>query len=271
MLKMKEKLKIGIGIALIIILLGLIGWGVYSAVKANTEEVVHPVATFEIQDYGAVKLELYPEYAPNTVANFIALINSGFYQNKVIYGKDELCLYMARDTAEDAKGPMLSLIDSEVQADSDDDYEYEINGEFIANQFEQNTLRHEKGVLSLNRSDYSAYGLTEESYNSGSYRFSVMMTENANLNGVYCAFGKVTEGIEVLEKIYNEAEIATKEETEENDHEEDENAIQEFANQAVITNASIETYGIDYGKPVVHEAFDIQSYINNLYSQYISN
>ena len=261
---MKEKWKMGIGAVLIVGLIGLIIGVAVNAIRANSEEIANPVATFEIQDQGAVKIELYPQYAPNTVANFIALINCGFYSNKVVYGKDDLCLYMARDTAEDAKGPKLSLLDENVEADSENDYEYEIKGEFVANKFEQNTLRHEKGVISLNRSDYSAYSLTEEGYNSGNYRFSVMMTENASLNGVYCAFGKVIEGFEVLEKIYGEQEVAPSE------GENQESTIQKFASQPVITNASVETYGVDYGKPKVHEAFDIQAYINDLYSQYIS-
>lgn len=268
---MKEKLKNGIGIVIIIALIVFIGLVIYNVVRANSEKTVNPVATFEVQDYGTIKVELYPEYAPNTVANFIALINDGFYNNKVIFGKDDLCLYMARDTDENAQGPKLSLIDDSVEADSEADYEYEIKGEFVANKFEKNTLRHEKGILSLNRSDYSAYGLTEEGYNSGSYRFSIMMNENSNLNGVYCAFGKVTEGLDILEKIYNEAEIAPHEEEDDgHNHEEEEGAIEEFANQPVITNASVETYGVDYGKPEVHEAFDIQGYINQLYSQYLS-
>ncbi len=265
---MKEKVKMTIQMIIVIILIILIGWLVCNRVIAQTSKVVNPVATFEVQDYGTVKMELYPEYAPNTVANFIALINSGFYNNKVIFGKDDVCLYMARDTAEDAKGPTISLIDDSVEAGSENDYEYEINGEFVANQFPQNTLRHEKGVISLNRSDYSSYGLTEESYNSGSYRFSVMMTENANLNGVYCAFGKITEGMEILEKIYREAEIKP-EETEEGKSDES-GEIQEFASQPVITNAHVETYGVNYAKPEVHKAFDIQGYINELYSQYLT-
>lgn len=264
---MKEKLKMFVGLVIIIVLIAGICWGAYGAVKAKTEAVVNPVATFEIQDYGNVKIELYPEYAPNTVANFIALIRAGFYNNKVIYGKDEICLYMARDTDEEAKGPTMHLLDDSVEADSEEDYEYEINGEFVANNFEQNTLRHEKGILSLNRSDYSAYGLTEEGYNSGNYRFSIMMAESSNLNGVYCAFGKVIEGLDILEKIYNETEIAPAEEGEETE----EDAMKKFANMPVVTNATVETYGVDYKKPEVHEAFDIQSYINALYSQYFTN
>lgn len=261
---MKEKIKFIVWIIIAIALIAIIGLLIYNGVNSITNKLTNPVATFEVQDYGNVKIELYPEYAPNTVSNFIALIESGFYNNKSIFGKDDVALYMARDTSEEAEGPKVSLIDSSVEADSDEDYEYEINGEFVANGFEQNTLRHEKGVISLNRSDYSSYGLTDEGYNSGSYRFSVIMQEGSELNGVYCAFGKVIEGLDILEKIYNEAEIA-QEEDDEHDHE---GEIQEFATMPVITNATVEKYGVEYGKPDVHEAFDIQGYINDLYSQY---
>ena len=171
---------------------------------------------------------------------------------------------MGRDTAEDATGPKISLLDNSVEAGSDADYEYTIKGEFIANEFEQNTLRHEKGVLSLNRADYSSYGLVEEGYNSGCAQFSVMMENNSNLNGVYCAFGKVTEGFEILEKIYNEAGIKPLEEGETAE----EGTIEEFATMPVITNASVEKHGVDYAKPETEKKFDIQAYINELYSQY---
>lgn len=263
---MKEKVKLIIGIIIVVILIGLIGILGYNGIKAKQDKVQNPVATFELQDYGTIKIELYPEYAPNTVTNMIALIEAGYYNNKVIYGKDDVALYMARNAnEEDSKGPMLSLIDNSVEADSENDYEYEINGEFIANDFEQNTLRHEKGTISLNRSDYSSYGLKEEGYNSGKAQFSVIMQDSANLNGVYCAFGKIIEGLDILEKIYNEGQVTEAEEGQE------QGSIQKFANMPIITNATVEKYGIDYGKPEVHEAFDIQSYINDLYSQYYSN
>jgi len=263
---MKEKLKF---IAIIVILIALVavtGVLIYNGVSAMTSKTVNPVATFEIKDYGNVKIELYPEYAPNTVSNIITLIESGYYNDKVIYGKDELCLYMAKDNSEESKGPTISLIDSSIEAGSENDYEYEIDGEFVSNGFEQNTLRYEKGIVSLNRSDYSSYGLVEEGYNSGSAKFSVMMTEASELNGLYCGFGRVIEGLEILEKIYNETEIKQDEE-----EQTQEATMKEFATMPVITNASVEKNGVDFGKPEVHEKFDIQAYINELYSQYYSN
>lgn len=263
---MKEKLKIILLSAIAVVLIVFIGLIVVNYAKASNYNVQNPVATFEIKDYGNVKIELYPEYAPNTVSNFVALINSGYYNEKVVYGKDNGALYMARTVDDSAEGPKVSLIDNSVAEDSEENYVYEINGEFIANGFEKNTLRHEKGVISLNRSDYSSYNLNEEGYNSGSAQFSVIMESSSNLNGLYCGFGKVIEGMDIIEKIYNEAEIATKE-----GEEEDSESIKEFATMPVIANATVDTYGVNYGKPEVHKAFDLQNYLMQLYSSYYSN
>lgn len=270
---MREKVKLIIGIIIMIALLGGIVFVVYKGVLHETQAQTNPVATFELQDKGTIKMELYPEYAPNTVANFIALIQAGYYNNKVLYGKDDICLYMGRDTENEEAAPKVSTIDSSIEADSDDDYEYEINGEFIANGFEKNTLRHEKGVISLNRYDYSSYGLTEESYNSGRAQFSIMMQEASTLNGVYCAFGRVVEGLDILEEMYQNAEMKPQETTAENGETatEEEGAIKQFATTPTITNAMVETYGVNYEKPKVHEAFDIQAYMTEMYSRYYSN
>ena len=260
---MKEKLKLFVLIIITCVLFLGVGLAVYTIIKSQNDEINHPIATFEIQDYGTIKMELYPEYAPNTVTNFIALINAGYYNNKVISGKDDMCLYMARVADEEEKiTPKISLIDSSIEADSDNDYEYGINGEFIANGFEKNTLRHEKGSISLNRSDYAMYGLYEEGYNSGNAQFSVMMNDESNLNGLYCVFGKITEGIEVLENIYENAETVADEESN--------GGIKYFSNKPVVTSATVETNGVDYGMPETHETFDIQEYVNQLYSSYYS-
>lgn len=264
---MKEKFKIILLSIVAVVLVVLIGLVVANYVKATNYDVQNPLATFELKDYGSVKIELYPEYAPNTVSNFIALINAGYYNDKVVYGKDNGAIYMARNAEDNVQAPKVSLIDKEVAEDSEDNYEYEINGEFIANGFEQNTLRHEKGVISLNRSDYSSYGLKEEGYNSGSAQFSVIMQDSSNLNGLYCGFGKIVEGMDIIEKIYNEAEVVDPEEGEESNEED----IKKFSIMPIISNASVETYGIDYGKPEVHKAFNLQNYLMQLYTSYYSN
>lgn len=264
---MSKKVSIILWGILCVVLIGLIGYVGYTYVKASTEDVAYPEVTFEIENYGNVKIELYPEYAPNTVANFIKLVQSGYYDGKVIYGKDGICLYAGRTAEGEAENPTISLIDSSIESGLDADYEYEISGEFIANGFERNTLRHEKGVVSLIRSDYTQQvgSLIEESYNSGNSQIGIMMEDSRNLNGLYAAFGKITEGLDILEKINAESEIEVSE-----DEEETSSGIEVFAQKPVITSATVDIKNVDYGIPVVHEAFDYQAYLYDALSQYYS-
>lgn len=264
-----KKVQICIWVIVIIAVLVLIGGCVYNFVKAKTEESVHPEVTFNIENYGTIKMELYPEYAPNTVANLIKLVESGYYDNKVVYGKDEMCLYVGRNQDGEAENPTVSLIYDDIEEGSDADYEYSIFGEFVANGYDANTLRHEKGIVSLIRNNYGT-SLSEESYNSGNAQLGIMMDDKSNnLNGVYAAFGRITEGIEILENIYNEAEIAVSE-SETTTDEDDESTIKTFATYPVITSATVDTHGIDYGIPEVQEAFDYESYIYEMMSSYYS-
>lgn len=237
-------------------------------VRSKTEETLHPVVTFDIENYGKVKAELYPEYAPNTVANIVALVKSGYYENKIIYGKDPICLYLGRNTAGEVVNPTVSLINPAVAADSEENYEYTIPGEFYVNGYLENTLRHEKGVLSLIRNDYtqSVSGLYNESYNSGNSQIGIMMGNNSsNLNGVYAAFGKITEGLDILEKVYNTLEIAEPEKNE--DGTVQESPIEKFKSAPIIKSATVETNGVDFGIPLYQEAFDYESYMYNMIEQ----
>ena len=252
-------------------------------------------------------MELYPEYAPNTVANFIKLVESGYYNDKVFYGRDDVCIYVGRTADGEVTNPTANFI----TGNAEETYEYTIKGEFVANGFEQNTLRHEKGVISLIRNDYSQYfsELYEESYNSGNAQIGIMMGDKAaNLNGVYAAFGKITEGLEIVEKLYNEAEVvaipeettATTETTDttntttttenttstettntaentvtesaetEDATEDDADGIYEFATYPKIVSASVDTHGVTFESPVIEEAFDYETYINDYMSSYYS-
>ncbi len=274
---MSKKVQFVIWAIILIAVVGLLGGLVYSVVKMNTEGNVHPEVTFEIKDYGNVKMELYPEYAPNTVANFIRLVEKGYYNNKVVYGKDEICLYAGRNSEGEIENPKTSLIFDNVEAGSEYDYDYTIKGEFAGNGFKQNTLMHEKGVVSLIRNDYTQYvqTLSEESYNSGNAQLGIMMGENAsNLNGSYAAFGKIVEGMDVLENIYNNVEMKQAEATEGSEGhvtETEQVDINSFANYPVISNATVDTHGINYNDPQVEEAFDYSSYLYNLMSSYSNN
>ena len=202
---MNKKLQFVLWILVAVVAVALIGIYGVGFVKSKVEGTIHPVVTFEIENHGTVKAELYPEYAPNTVATIVALVKNGFYENKVIYGKDNICLYVGRDTDGNVPLTKVSNLNPTIAAGSDADKNVTVPGEFASNGFEQNTLRHEKGILSLIRNDYtqSVSGLVNESYNSGVSQIGIMMGENtSSLNGVYAAFGKVTEGLDILEKIY---------------------------------------------------------------------
>ena len=112
---MKDKISLIISIIVliaVILLLGIVGYGIYWRL---TDTTIHPEATFEIENYGTVKIELYPEYAPNTVANFIKLIENGYYNGKVIYGKDDMCMYLGRNSSGEIDAPKTSLIFDDIE------------------------------------------------------------------------------------------------------------------------------------------------------------
>ena len=262
---MNKKLQFVLWILVAVVAVVLIGIYGVGFVKSKVEGTIHPVVTFEIENHGTVKAELYPEYAPNTVATIVALVKNGFYENKVIYGKDNICLYVGRDTDGNVPLTKVSNLNPTIAVGSDADKNVTVPGEFASNGFEQNTLRHEKGILSLIRNDYtqSVSGLINESYNSGVSQIGIMMGENtSSLNGVYAAFGKVTEGLDILEKIYTEAKV--KEPEVADDGTVQETAIDKFDTFPIIKSATVETYGIDFGIPVFQEAFDYESYMYDL-------
>ena len=126
----------------------------------------NPIVTIEMENGGVIKAELYPEVAPNTVANFVNLVQSpGF----MIQGGDPQGTGMG--------GPG-----------------YTIKGEFARNGFKQNTLKHTRGVLSMARSMMP---------NSAGSQFFIMHANAPHLDGDYAAFGIVLEGMEVVDQIAN--------------------------------------------------------------------
>lgn len=238
-----------------------VGYGIY---KKATLNVQNPVATMEIEGYGTVKIELYPDMAPNTVSNFIRLANRGFYNGLTFHRT--IPDFMAQGGAKGGDGgasPSLSNILDNLTEDK----EYNIPGEFIANGYNNNTLKHEKGVISMARGDYSQYGSepTLEGYNSAGSQFFIMTSDNTSLDGLYAAFGKVIEGYEIIEKvskvdvIYRTEELKEDEEVPKDD---DGNKIASDTpkEQPVIKSLSVETYGIDYGVPQTNDVFDIYSW-----------
>ena len=306
-----KKLKVIVWVIVLLAVCAGLGYYVYGFAKKKVEGNVHPVATLNIKNgetEGAVKIELYPEYAPNTVTNFIKLIECGYYDGKIDYGKDDICMYIGRASGDETepateegaeptkveKGeiidPTWSLIDPEVEKGSDADYKYSIKGEFYNNGFAQNNLSHEKGIVSLIRNDYSQFAqgatssIIEEGYNSGNAQIGIMMSDNASsLNGLYAAFGRVIEGMDLLEKIYNTEPMETKvtettaeatpevaaegDEVATTEESEDEGGIKAFAGKIVISSASVEKNGVDFGNPEIQKMFDYSTYLSNYYSQ----
>ena len=135
----------------------------------------NPIVTFEMENGGVMKAELYPEMAPNTVNNFISLANSGCYDGRIFHRVIPGFMIQGGDPMGNGMGGP----------------DYSIRGEFKSNGF-NNTLLHSRGVLSMARSMMP---------NSAGSQFFVMHEDAPHLDGQYAAFGKVIEGIEVVAQI----------------------------------------------------------------------
>ena len=167
----------------------------------------NPVVTITMENGSVIKAELYPETAPNTVNNFLSLVNKGYYNgltfHRVIYG------FMLQGGCPDGTGTGGPG--------------YHIKGEFSHNGF-KNDLRHTEGVLSMARTMIP---------DSAGSQFFIMHKDAPHLDGDYAAFGKVTEGMDVVDQ------IATVE-TDYSDRPMDDQRI------ATVT---VETFGVDYPAP----------------------
>lgn len=167
----------------------------------------NPIATIEMNDSKIIKVELYPDVAPNTVNNFISLANNGFYDgltfHRVIYG------FMIQGGCPEGTGMGGPG--------------YSIKGEFAANGFD-NQLKHTAGVISMARS------MMPDSVGS---QFFIMHKDAPHLDGQYAAFGKVVEGMDVVNQI---AETDT-----------------DFSDKPyddqIIKSIKVETFGVDYPEP----------------------
>ena len=254
------KIKFVATIIAIILVLGLIAYVTNTIIKKQNFYVQNPLATIEIENFGTIKVELYPNYAPETVANFIALANNGFYDGLTFHRTIPDFMIQGGDPNGDGTGN-ATLKD----LGQDSDEEYTITGEFIANGNNDNTLKHERGVISMARSDYSSYSasLATEGYNSASCQFFITTEDSTDsLDGLYAAFGKVTEGMDVVDAISN-VEVETREEQTDSSSELTQDRP---VDPPVITSIRVETYGINYGMPETREPFDINSwYMSQMY------
>ena len=139
----------------------------------------NPVVTIEMENGGVMKVELYPETAPNTVANFISLVEKGFYNGTIFHRVIPGFMIQGGDPEGTGMGGPG----------------YRIKGEFTANRF-QNDLKHTKGVISMARSGHP---------DSAGSQFFIMVDDAPHLDGQYASFGKVIEGIEVADQIVSVA------------------------------------------------------------------
>ena len=167
----------------------------------------NPIVTITMANGDVMKAELYPEIAPNTVNNFISLVKKGFYDglicHRVISG------FMIQGGCPDGTGMGGPG--------------YSMKGEFAQNGF-NNSLTHEAGVLSLARAMHP---------DSAGSQFFIMHKAAPHLDGAYAAFGKITEGMDVVNKIADT-------DTDYSDRPLDEQKIQSM---------TVETFGVDYPEP----------------------
>lgn len=140
-------------------------------------EQKNPIVTITMENGSIIEIELYPEIAPNTVNNFISLVNQGFYNSLIFHRVIPGFMIQGGDPQSSGMGGPG----------------YSIKGEFSGNGF-QNPLKHTRGVISMARS---------MSADSAGSQFFIMVADAPHLDGQYAAFGKVISGIEHVDSIVN--------------------------------------------------------------------
>ena len=169
--------------------------------------MANPIVTIEMENGGVIKAELYPEIAPNTVNNFISLINKGFYDGVIFHRVIPGVMIQGGDPlGRGTGGPG-----------------YCIKGEFTGNGF-KNDLHHSAGVLSMART---------MAPNSAGSQFFIMHEDAPHLDGQYASFGKVIEGMDVVDAIAN-----TKRDFNDKPRQEQK-----------MKHVTVETFGVEYPEP----------------------
>ena len=152
-------------------------------IELSKYDTTNPVAALYIKNYGTVVIELYKDKAPNTVNNFISLINEGFYDNNTMHRLMPGFVLQGGDPLGNGTGGPG----------------YYIKGEFKSNGFD-NDLKHEKGIVSMARSSAG--------YDTAGSQFFIMLGSASYLDGEYAAFGKVIDGYDNVERIEKEEKVA---------------------------------------------------------------
>ena len=174
------------------------------------EDIQNPIVTMEIKDYGVVTIELYPDMAPNTVANFVNLIEDGFYDGLTFH----------------RSVPGFVLQGGDPDGDGTGGPGYTIKGEFSSNGYTKNTLSHTRGVISMARS--------RDNDSAGS-QFFIVLDDSAtySLDGLYAGFGRVTEGMDIIDEIVENEKIA-------------DDVTGALEENVVITKVTVDTFGETY-------------------------
>lgn len=256
----KKTIALIIAIILVVILIGTVSYGV---VRKLTYKPENPVATITIEGYEKpLVIELYPEYALNTVKNFITLANNGFYNGLTIHRIETYVIQGGDPKGDGTGGPTLNAVDQSIQKGSDQDKDYAIVGEFKANGYD-NPIVHEKGVISMARSSYNSAELLNESYNSAGSQFFICTDYCPSFNGNYAAFGKLIDGWETLDAI-SKVELKT----EVNEETKEETKTSEPKETIKMTTVTVDTKGINYEAPQTKDTFDYSSwYMRRYYGQ----
>lgn len=173
--------------------------------KSSAQE--NPVVTITMENDEKIKIALYPEIAPNTVNNFISLVKKGFYDGLIFHRVIPDFMIQGGDPKGNGTGGPG----------------YSIKGEFSSNGFE-NDLKHERGVISMARSSAP---------DSAGSQFFIMVNESTSLDGDYAAFGKVVEGMEVVDAIVS---------VERDD-------VDKPLEEQKMKTVKVDTNGHDYSKP----------------------
>jgi len=169
--------------------------------------MANPIVTIQMESGDLIKVELYPEIAPNTVNNFVSLVKKGYYDGLIFHRVIEG--FMIQGGCPDGTGMGGPG--------------YSIPGEFSWNGF-KNDLKHEPGVISMARAQHP---------DSAGSQFFIMHKNSPHLDGQYAAFGKVTEGLDIVNKI---AETAT----------DWSDRPMETQRMAKVT---VDTFGVEYPEP----------------------
>ena len=185
---------------------------ILSLTGCGKKEYENPIVTMNIKNYGTIKIELYPKYAPNTVANFVNLVEEGFYNGNTFH----------------RLVPGFVLQGGDPEGNGTGGPGYSIKGEFKENGYTKNTLKHTTGIISMARS---------MSPDSAGSQFFIVLADSqmvsASLDNKYAGFGKVIEGLEIIKKIEDSEKVENEQ-------------TGKLKENITIDSATVETFGKDY-------------------------